>query len=119
MNTIFWILQALTAVVFMYSGINKSIYSEQKLVAKGQTGVEGLSFSLIRFIGIIEIIGAIGLVLPVALKTLPKLTMISATGFAIIMILAARIHYKRAEPKCVVNNLILLGLCVAIAWYRF
>jgi uncharacterized membrane protein YphA (DoxX/SURF4 family) len=119
MNTIFWILQALTAAVFMYSGINKSIYSEQTLVSKGQTGVQGLPVGWIRFIGITEIIGAIGLILPVALKILPSLTMISATGFAIIMILAVRIHYKRAEPRCVVNNLILLGLCVAIAWYRF
>ena len=119
MNTIFWLLQALTAAVFMYSGINKSIYSEQTLVTKGQTGVEGLPLASIRFIGVIEIIGAIGLILPAALKILPKLTMISATGFVIIMILAARVHYKRAEPRCVVNNLILLGLCAAIAWYRF
>jgi hypothetical protein len=103
----------------MYSGINKSIYSEQKLVARGQTGVEGLSLGLIRFIGVIEVIGAIGLILPVALKILPKLTMISAAGFAIIMILAARIHYKRNEPKNVINNIVLLILCVAIAWYRF
>jgi len=103
----------------MYSGINKSIYSEQKLVAKGQTGVEGLSLGLTRFIGIIEIIGAIGLILPAALNIAPILTPVSATGFVIIMILAARIHYKRKEPKNVINNIILLILCSAIAWHRF
>jgi len=119
MNIIFWIIQVLAAAAFLYSGINKSIYSEEKLVTIGQTGVEGLPMPLTRFIGIIEILGAIGLVLPTALNILPKLTAISAVGFAIIMVLAARIHYHRHEPKNVVNNFILLLLCVLIAWYRF
>jgi len=88
-------------------------------VAIGQTGVEGLPITLTRFIGIIEILGAIGLILPVALNILPQLTAISAIGFAIIMVLAARIHYQRHEPKNALNNLILLLLCVLIAWYRF
>jgi uncharacterized membrane protein YphA (DoxX/SURF4 family) len=119
MNTIVWTLQILVAAAFLYSGINKSIYSEQKLVAIGQTGVEGLPITLTRFIGIIEILGAIGLILPVALNVLPKLTGMSAIGFAIIMVLAARIHYQRHEPKNTVNNIILLLLCLLIAWYRF
>ncbi len=119
MNTLFWMLQALVAAAFLYSGINKSIYSEQKLVAIGQTGVEGLPITLTRFIGIIEILGSIGLILPLALNISPGLTPLSAIGFAIIMVLAARIHYNRHEPKNVVNNCILLLLCVLIAWYRF
>jgi len=119
MNTLFWMLQALVAATFLYSGINKSIYSEQKLVAIGQTGVEGLPLTLTRFIGIIEILGSIGLILPLALNMSPELTPLSAVGFAIIMILAARVHYNRHEPKSVVNNCILLLLCVLIAWYRF
>jgi hypothetical protein len=52
----------------MFSSINKSIYSEKTLVAKGQTGVENLPLTLIRFIGISEILGAIGLILPMLLK---------------------------------------------------
>jgi uncharacterized membrane protein YphA (DoxX/SURF4 family) len=119
MNTLFWILQVLVAAAFLYSGINKSIYSEQKLVAIGQTGVEGLPIALIRFIGTTEILGSIGLILPLALNIVPKLTPVSAIGFAIIMVLAARIHYNRHEPKNVINNCILLLLCVLIAWYRF
>jgi hypothetical protein len=53
----------------MFLGINKSIYSEKTLVAKRQTGVEHLPLALIRFIGISEIPGAIGLVLPMLLDT--------------------------------------------------
>jgi len=91
MNTILWIIQSVTALVFLYSGINKSIYPVQRLVAAGQTGVAGLPASLIRFIGIIEI----------------------------IMVLAARIHYRMQEPKNVLTNVILFALCIFIAWGRW
>ncbi|HZE82984.1 MAG TPA: DoxX family protein [Puia sp.] len=119
MNTIIWVLQILIAGAFMYSGINKSIYSEQKLITIGQTGVEGLSPSLIHFIGIIEILGAAGLTLPSLIRVLPMITPISAVGFAIIMILACRIHYKRKEYKNALNNILLLIICFFVAWYRF
>jgi uncharacterized membrane protein YphA (DoxX/SURF4 family) len=119
MNTLFWTLQTLVALTFLYSGLNKSLYSEQKLVEKGQTGVEGLSVPLIRFIGIIEILGAVGLLLPGIIKVLTIIAPITAVGFSVIMVLAAIIHYKRKEPRNVLTNLILLTLCVFIAVYRF
>jgi len=118
MNTILWIIQSLAAVTFLYSGINKSIYSEQRLVAAGQTGVAGLPAGLIRFIGIIEIMGAIGLILPGLLGIFPIITAFSATGFAIIMVLAARIHYRRKEPQNVLTNVILFAMCIFIVWQR-
>src|SRR4051794_27516352 len=97
MNTLFWIIQSLVALTFLYSGINKSIYSAQHLVAAGQTGVEGLPAAEIKFIGIIEILGALGLILPELLKVLPIITPLTALGFAVIMILAGRIHLIRKE----------------------
>ena len=119
MNTILWILQAVAAATFMYSGINKSIFSIRKLVyEKGQTGVENLSIPVVRFIGISEILGAIGLILPCWLNILPGLTSVSALLLSIIMIPAAVIHYKRKEPKNVMTNVILFGICVFIAYGR-
>lgn len=111
-------MQSLIAVTFMYSGVQKSLYSEQKLVASGQTGVEGLAPGLIRFIGISEIFGAFGIVLPLLLNTVPILTAISALCFACIMIPAAVIHYKRHEPKNVITNCILFFMCIFIAYGR-
>ncbi|MCQ6957169.1 DoxX family protein [Mucilaginibacter aquariorum] len=119
MNIIFWIIQSLVALTFLYSGINKSIYSERHLVAVGQTGVEGLPAAEIKFIGIIEILGAFGLILPGFLNTLPVITPLTAIGFAIIMLLAVRIHLIRKEPKNVFTNGVLFVLCLLIAWYRF
>ena len=118
MNTTLWILQSVIAFVFMYSGINKSIFSEKKLVASGQTGVEGLPLVLIRFIGISEIFGAVGIILPLLLHTIPILTAVSAICFAVIMIPAARIHYKRHEFKNVFINFIIFIVCIFIAYGR-
>lgn len=118
MNTILWILQSLIAAVFLYSGVHKSIYSEQKLVASGQTGVEGLPAGLIYFIGVSEILGTIGIILPLLLHILPVLTGISAICLAVIMIPAAVIHYKRHEPKNVFTNCVLFLMCLFVAYGR-
>jgi len=118
MNTILWVLQLLVAIVFLYSGTQKSIYSEQKLVASGQTGVEGLPIGVIRFIGISEILGTIAIILPLLLHILPVLTTIAAICLAAIMIPAAVIHYKRREFKNVLTNCILFLICVFIAYGR-
>jgi len=118
MNTILWVLQLSVAIVFLYSGTQKSIYSEQKLVASGQTGVEGLPIGVIRFIGISEILGTIAIILPLLLHILPVLTTIAAICLAVIMIPAAVIHYKRREFKNVLTNCILFLICVFIAYGR-
>jgi hypothetical protein len=119
MDSVLWILQALMFATFMYSGINKSMFSIRKLVCeKGQTGVENLSISFVRFIGISEILGAVGLILPWWLNILPWLTSLSAILFALIMIPAAIIHYKRKEPKNVFTNVMLFCICIFIAYGR-
>src|SRR5882757_3466120 len=118
MNTLLWLCQALLALVFAYSGICKSIYSREKLMTKGQTGVAALSASLIHFIGIAELLGVIGIILPWWLGILPSLTPVAAICFGIIMVLAAPVHYKRKETKNVFNNIILLLICLFVAYGR-
>ena len=107
------------SAAFMYSGINKSILSVRKLVyVKGQTGVENLSLPFVRFIGISEILGAVGIILPWWLNILPILTPVSAILFAFIMIPASIIHYKRKEPKNVLTNVVFFCICIFIAYGR-
>lgn len=125
MNTLLWIFQGLTAVIFFYSGVNKSILDQQALVAKGQTGVGGLSTGLIRFIGISEVLGALGLVFPWWMGIAPVLTPVAAGCFALIMVLAAITHRRllmrtgnKKELQNIGTNVILLALCVVIAWGR-
>lgn len=116
MNTVLWIVQGFLAFTFAYSGWMKSTQTIPKLVAIGQTGVAGLSRPLVRFIGVSELLGAAGLILPSWTGILPQLTSVSALCLSLIMIPAAVIHHKRHEPKTVwlINvPVFLLGLLVA------
>src|SRR4051812_23210953 len=109
MNTILWICQGILALAFFYSGINKAVLSEQQLIAKGQTGVANLSTPVIRFIGISEVLGAVGIIVPLLTNIWPVLTPVTAICFAVIMLLAAPIHYRLHEPRNVATNLFLLA----------
>lgn len=113
-----WAGQIFLAFIFLYSGINKSIFSEKQLIARGQTGVIGRSAAIIRFIGICEILGSIGLVLPWLLNIMPFLTPLAALCFIVVMILAARIHYRLKERRNMVVNLLLLAVSIFVAWGR-
>jgi uncharacterized membrane protein YphA (DoxX/SURF4 family) len=119
MNTILWVLQIFLAVTFVYSGIMKSTQQREKLIHIGQTGVADLSYPLIRFIGIMEILGALGIILPQAVGVLPVLTPVTAIGFAVIMIFAANIHAKRKEFLSFSFNLFLLLVSAFVAMQRF
>lgn len=119
MNITLWALQSLLALTFLYSGVCKFIYSERKLVASGQTGVEGLPLPLIRFIGGSEILGSIGIILPFILHIFPILTSVSAACFALIMIPAAFIHFRRQEYKNVMTNCVLFFMSLFVAYGRF
>lgn len=120
MNILLWILQVYVAILFTYSGMMKATQNREHLVRIGQTGVEHLSYPQIRSIAIIELLGIVGLILPWALQVYPVLTPMAALGFAVTMIIAARIHYKRGEYKAVVGiNLSTFLICVFIAIFRF
>ena len=118
MNTILWIGQILLAIIFLYSGKDKSHLSEQQLIAKGQTGVVGKSATLIHFIGIIELLGVVGIIVPWLTGIAPWLTPVSAVGFALIMMLAAPIHARLKEYKNVALNISFMILALFVAWGR-
>ena len=118
-NTALWICQILLAIVFGYSGLMKSTKTEKELVEMGQTGVENLSPETIRFIGIMEILGTVGIILPYLTGILAILTPLAAVGFGIIMILASVVHFRRNEKTTALLNLFLLGLCAFVAYGRF
>jgi uncharacterized membrane protein YphA (DoxX/SURF4 family) len=118
MNTILWISQCFLAVVFTYSGWMKSTKSEAHLVAIGQTGVEHLPIRLIRFIGLAELAGVVGLLVPRLLAIQVLVTPIAAIGLGLIMIPASIIHYRRHEPNSVWFTIGIFMLCLFVAWNR-
>jgi hypothetical protein len=88
------------------------------MAATGQTGVAHLPLPVIRFIGLSEILGALGLLLPGPLHFAPVLTPVAALCLGLIVILAARIHYGLREPAAVAVNLVLLALALLVACGR-
>lgn len=118
MNSLLWTGQIILAAIFLYSGICKSILSEKQLISRGQTGVVDRSTATIRFIGISEIIGSVGVILPWWTNTLPFLTVVAAACFAIIMLLAAPIHYRLRESGNIAINGVLLAISLFVIWGR-
>ena len=80
---------------------------------------EGESRRTIRFIGIAEILGAIGLILPGATGIAAVLTPIAAVCLAVTMVLAAVVHGRRGETQAIVVNVVLLALALFVAVMRF
>lgn len=119
MNTSLWIAQAVLALIFLGSAIAKSTMSRQRMAATGQTGAASQPLGLVRFIAVCELLGAVGLILPVALNIKPFLTSLAAVGLAIIMIGAARIHIRLRETRPVMVNIVLFAMCVFVAWGRW
>ena len=119
MNTAVWTGQVFLALLFLYSGFCKAALPEQKLIAMGQGGVEGMAAPFIKFIGISELIGVAGLLLPWALNIFPALTPVAAFCLGLIMIPASVIHYRRGEKAAAVFNIFVLLLCVWVGYARW
>jgi uncharacterized membrane protein YphA (DoxX/SURF4 family) len=118
MNLAVLIIQGILALMFIMAGIMKSTQPKERLI-KSLPWVEDYSLSTVRFIGLSELLGAIGIIIPQVTSILPVLSPVAAVGLAIIMILAARFHIDKKEFKEVGFNAILCVLLVVVAVYRF
>ena len=118
MTIFLWILQALLAAMFLMAGTMKATQPIDKLAPK-LPWVTSYSPATVRFIGIAELLGAIGLILPAATGILPILTPIAAVGLAIIMILASVFHLRRKEYSGIAFNVVLLIVMLVVAVGRF
>jgi uncharacterized membrane protein YphA (DoxX/SURF4 family) len=118
MNIIVWIVQGFLAAIFLMAGVMKTTQPVDKLV-KSITWTGRFQLSTIRFIGIMEILGATGIIIPWALNILPVLTPIAATGLALIQFLAILHHSSFKEIRTIVINILLLLLSAFVANVRF
>jgi hypothetical protein len=119
MNTALWIVAIVLAVVFVGSGLVKEVVPKEKLVTSGQGWARDVSPTTIRLIGLAELLGAIGLILPAAVHIAPILVPLAAVGLVLVMVGAAVVHARRSEPMNIAVNVVLIGLAVFVAWGRF
>jgi uncharacterized membrane protein YphA (DoxX/SURF4 family) len=118
MNIVLWVVQTLLALVFAMAGIMKVSQPFEKL-AQNMKWVKNVGLRGVRMIGILEILGAIGLILPAVTGILPWLTPVAAIGLALTMIGAMITHGRRGEFPNMGFNLVLLLLAVFIVYGRF
>ena len=86
MNIVLWIIQVLLALLFLFAGGTKLVLPMDVLTAMGSPNQVHLPGLLIRFIGVCEVLGALGLILPGLFRIKPSLTPLAAAGLVIIMI---------------------------------
>lgn len=114
-----WVAQVLLALLFAFAGYTKlvtPIADLATMMAWAPTFPEWL----VRVIGLLEIAGALGIILPAATRVLPWLTPLAALGFAVIQVLAIGLHAMRGESAMTLPlNLILLALAILVVWGRW
>jgi uncharacterized membrane protein len=108
MDVAFWILAGLLALLYLYSGAMKMIRSREQLQPMMEW-VDTAPMAGVRVIGVIEVLGAVGLVLPPATGIAPWLAFAAAIGFVVLQIGATRVHLRRGDRQIGLN----LGLLVA------
>jgi hypothetical protein len=119
MNIALWATQILLVFVFGYSALIKGTQSTERAVELGMTGVVNVSLPVMRLAAYCEVLGVIGLIVPYVTGVLPILTPMAAIGLGVIMVLAARIHLGLGESATAVGNLVLLAMCLFVAWGRW
>lgn len=120
MNLALWIIAGLLAAVFAVAGANKLFMPQEKLAkAPGGGWVNDFDPGFVKALGAVEILGAIGLILPGALDIAPVLVPLAAVGLATIMVGAVITRIRRHEFKPMLLDLTYLASALVVAWGRF
>ena len=118
MSVALWIVQIVLATMMLMAGAMKVMKSKDQL--QEQMGwVEDFSENTIKAIGGLEVLGAIGLILPAVTGIAPVLVPLAAVGLAITMVGATVVHARRSEMPNVAITVMLLLMSVFVAWGRF
>jgi putative oxidoreductase len=118
LNITLWIVQGLTAALMLMSAFMKIATPIPELSAKWKWTGE-LPQQVVRMLGIVDLLGGIGIILPAILKIKPGLTPLAAVGVVLLMISATVFHISRGESSVIAFNIILMLFASFIAWGRY
>ena len=116
MNILLWIIQCLLTLLFIFSGAMKFVMSAEQMNAQAPVVLPGI---FLHFIGVCEICGGIGLILPSLLRIKPGLTPLAAAGLAIITAGATVITLMGPLKAMALLPLVTCVLCILVAWGRW
>lgn len=115
LHVAYWVIAALLAALYVFSGAKKLLQSPDQL--RPMMGwVDMMPMRLVRMIGLLEVLGAVGLILPPLTGIAPGLAIAAAIGLVLIQIGAFALHLSRHELAQLPLNAVLLILAVAAAW---
>ena len=114
-----WTAQGLLALVYLAAGGMKLFQPIETLAAAGMAYVTTMPELFIRSVGVLEILGAIGVVLPALTRIRPMLTPAAAVGLSLVQVSAIILHALRGETAMTLPmNLVLLALALFVVWGR-
>jgi len=118
MNIALWVIAGLLAAVCLLAGITKLTQPKEKL-ATMMTWTKDHSEGRVKTLGTLEVLAAIGLILPAALNIVPVLVPLAALGLVVVMIGAVFTHARRNEYQAIGANVVILLLAAVVVWGRF
>jgi uncharacterized membrane protein YphA (DoxX/SURF4 family) len=118
MDVALWITSAVLSLAFLGAGFTKLRDDRLTYAATrppATSFAEDLSNPVFKTIGVLEILGATGVLLPWGLDVAPILTPLAAAGLAVVMVAAIAVHLRRGERQPIVINIVLLTLALVVA----
>ncbi|MFJ3671308.1 DoxX family protein [Streptomyces sp. NPDC090106] len=119
MNIALWIVAGVLGAASLAGGAMKLAQPREKLAASDWGWVEDFDPGTVKFIGALEVLAGLGLILPAALDLAPALVPLAATGLVLLMIGAGLTHHRRHEIQSIAVNAALLAVAAFVAWGRF
>ena len=119
MNILLWITQIVLALLFLFAGGTKLALSSETLASMGSPNQVVLPVWFIKFIGVAEVVGALGLILPGLFRRQQHLTSLAAVGLMIIMIGAVVTTVMGDGVKMAITPAIVGLLCALVAYSRW
>ncbi len=117
LNIALWIVQVLVAGFFCYAAFLKLTTPIPEL-SKMMPWTGEYSEMFVRIIGVVDLAGGLGMLLPSLTRIMPRLTVIAAMGATVLQVLAIAFHVSRGEGAVTPLNFILLALILFILWGR-
>lgn len=117
LNIGLWVAQGFLALMFIMPAFMKMFQPIEALSAMLPWAGQ-VSPIMVRSLGFIDLLGGLGIILPSALRILPKVTVLAAIGGILLMVCAIVFHLSRGEGSVIGFNILLIALLVFVAWGR-
>jgi uncharacterized membrane protein len=114
MNVAYWIVAGLLALFYLYGGGVKVAWSKERLRPM-MAWVDAMPLPAVRALGVVELLGALGLVLPPLTGVAPWLALAAAAGFVVLQIGAVGVHLRMGD-RAVALNIALVATAAVTAW---